>query len=213
MRPISDNKYEILAGERRWRAARLAGLTSIPVIIKEVNNKTAVAISLIENLQRENLNAMDESRALYRLTTEFALTHQQIADLLSRSRGAVSNSLRLLNLCQAVRMMLEQGQLEMGHARCLLTLNAEDQEHTANMIIAKNLSVRDTEIWVSRLKKGSAPKKMKEPLPKNITEILPTIAKKLNTKIKIKQDSNEKGTLVIQYDSLEILERLISQLM
>ncbi len=154
VRELSNGQYEIIAGERRWRASQLAGLAEVPVIIKQVDDETAMAMALVENLQREDLNAMDQARAMHRLTTEFALTHQQIADLLCKSRAAVSNYLRLMSLTTAVKKLLEHGDLDMGHARALLILDEEQQNQAAQIIIAKNLSVRETEKLVERIKNG-----------------------------------------------------------
>lgn len=214
VREMSPGHYEIIAGERRWRACQLAGMTDVPVVLRQVDDETAMAIALVENLQREDLNAMDQARAMHRLTTEFALTHQQIADLLCKSRAAVSNFLRLLNLCSDVRRMLEHGDLDMGHARCLLMLDERQQYQVAQLVVAKNLSVRETEALVARVKNGvelsSKEKVAQTPL---FDKALQTLAQQLRTKVSIKQGKTGKGTLVIHFDNEHTLEQMIGQLL
>jgi ParB family transcriptional regulator, chromosome partitioning protein len=211
VRELHDGCYEIIAGERRWRASQLAGLTDVPVILKQVDDETAMAMALVENLQREDLNAMDQARAMHRLTSEFGLTHQQVAEVLSKSRTAVSNFLRLLMLSEPVKKLLEHGDLDMGHARALLPLAEEQQSQVAQIVIAKNLSVRETEKLVERIKSGKT-------LPKNPVAATPyhdqliNIGKELQSKLKIKPGKNGKGTLVIQYSSSTTLEQIISLL-
>ena len=213
VREISPGRYEIIAGERRWRACQLAGMSDVPVVLRQVDDETAMAIALVENLQREDLNAMDQARAMHRLTTEFALTHQQIADLLCKSRAAVSNYLRLLNLNSDVRRMLEHGDLDMGHARCLLMLDERQQYQVAQLVVAKNLSVRETEALVARVKDGSGllPKIKVESVPL-FENALQTLAQQLRTKVSIKQGKAGKGTLIIHYDDTHTLEQMIGQL-
>lgn len=211
VRELSDGRYEIIAGERRWRASQLAGLTDVPVILKQVDDETAMAMALVENLQREDLNAMDQARAMHRLTSEFGLTHQQVAEVLSKSRTAVSNFLRLLMLSEPVKKLLEHGDLDMGHARALLPLAEEQQYQVAQIVIAKNLSVRDTEKLVERIKSGKT-------MPKNHVDATPyqdqliSIGKELQSKLKIKPGKHGRGTLVIQYGSSSTLEQIISLL-
>src|SRR3989338_5809092 len=156
VRPIANNQYEIIAGERRWRAAKLAKLTYIPAIIRDITDETAMLMALIENIQRRDLNVMEEAGALNRLMNEFNMTHQAVADAVGKSRTNVTNILRLLNLNASVRELLEQGQLEMGHARALLTLNEEQQSHAANVIITRKLSVRETEELVRKMTSDNA---------------------------------------------------------
>ena len=205
VRELSPDHYEIIAGERRFRACQLAGMSAVPVIVKQVDDETAMAMALVENLQREDLNAMDQARAMHRLTTEFALTHQQVAELLSKSRTAVSNYLRLLNLHSDVRRLLEYGDLDMGHARCLLALDEEQQCVVAELIVAKNLSVREAEALVARAKAGtlSSPKAT---LDVSLYQAsLQTLATRLQTKVRIKEGKAGKGTLLIHYrDSAEL---------
>lgn len=216
VRELEENRYEIIAGERRWRACQLAGMEEVPVILRQVDDETAMAIALVENLQREDLNAMEQARAMHRLTTEFALTHQQVAELLSKSRAAVSNYLRLLNLCSEVRRMLEHGDLDMGHARCLLILEEEQQRQVAQLVLAKSLSVRETEALVARVKSGVSlePKsKAIVDIPSEVSEQVQALAQHLQTKIKIRESAAGRGSLVIQYDDVEMLEIMLRQLL
>ncbi|MDP3268935.1 MAG: ParB/RepB/Spo0J family partition protein [Legionella sp.] len=213
VRELSHGSYEIIAGERRWRASQLAGLTEVPVILKQVDDETAMAMALVENLQREDLNAMDQARAMFRLTSEFALTHQQVADLLCKSRTAVSNFLRLLSLSPAVKKLLEHGDLDMGHARALLVLDEEQQNQVAQLIIAKNLSVRETEKLVERIKSGHMSPPSAEKSSPVSQETLANLTQHLKTQVSLKAGKGNKGSLVIHYDNREILEKIISQLM
>lgn len=213
VRELSDGRYEIIAGERRWRASQMAGLTEIPVLLKQVDDETAMAMALVENLQREDLNAMDQARAMHRLTHEFSLTHQQVADLLCKSRTAVSNYLRLLALSTAVKKLLEHGDIDMGHARALLMLEEEQQNQVAQLIIAKNLSVRETEKLVERVKAGKAAEKPSSEASDFLyQESLNSLAKHLQTSIQLKSGRSGKGSLVIQYDSTNRLEKIIERL-
>ncbi|WP_131782035.1 ParB/RepB/Spo0J family partition protein [Legionella gresilensis] len=216
-RSLVNGAYEIIAGERRWRACQLAGLTEVPVIIKQVDDETAIAMALVENLQRENLSPLDQARAMARLIEEFGLTHQQIADLLSKSRAAVSNFLRLLTLSPEVTKLLDNGDLDMGHARALLILDEEKQVQVANIIIAKNLSVRETEQLVNRLKEEAdklPQPNSRESLPQFslIYSHLEKLKEHLNTQINVKHSKAGKGSLVIHYNSLQELETVIEQI-
>jgi ParB family chromosome partitioning protein len=213
VRELNDGRYEIIAGERRWRASQIAGLTEVPVILKQVDDETAMAMALVENLQREDLNAMDQARAMYRLTHEFSLTHQQVADLLCKSRAAVSNYLRLLALSAAVKKLLEHGDIDMGHARALLILDEEQQNQAAQLIIAKHLSVRETETLVERIKSGKT-KDQQQPIDHAFLyhDQLKNLAQQLQTAIKIKPGKSGKGSLVIQYDNERCLQNIIEQL-
>jgi ParB family chromosome partitioning protein len=213
VREMSPGQYEIIAGERRWRASQLAGLTEVPVILRQVDDETAMAIALVENLQREDLNAMDQARAMHRLTTEFSLTHLQIAELLSKSRTAVSNFLRLLNLTSDVRRMLEYGDLDMGHARSLLMLDDHQQYQVAQLVVAKNLSVRETEALVARVKAGvPSPQKIPAHETPLFDESLRALSRQWHTKAKIKPGKAGKGTLVIHYNDEQTLEQMIGRL-
>lgn len=212
VRGISEGRYEIIAGERRWRACQIAGLTEVPVLLKQVDDETAMAMALVENLQREDLNAMDQARAMHRLTTEFSLTHQQVADLLCKSRAAVSNFLRLLSLAAPVKKLLEMGDLDMGHARALLVLAEEQQGQVALLIIAKNLSVRETEQLVARIQSGTPQTPTPQAPNPLYQEQLSILAQQLKTKIKLKPGKAGKGSLVIQYDNAQILQNIMDQL-
>lgn len=218
VRKIDTEHYEILAGERRWRAAQLAGLTDIPVMIKEVDNKTAMAIALVENLQREDLNPLEEAHAMQRLLNEFDLTHQQIAGLVGKSRAAVSNSLRLLTLSDNVKNLLESGKLDMGHARALLALPSEQQTEIAALIIAKDLSVRATEQLIQRLKNDMDNSLFSEPKAKvtGANELFrheaKRLAEQLKTRVRIQQKESGKGTIIIHFDSPEILENIMGRI-
>jgi ParB family chromosome partitioning protein len=218
VRQIDAEHYEILAGERRWRAAKLAGLTEIPVMIKVVDDESAMAIALIENLQREDLNALDQAYAMHRLTTEFNLTHQQVADILGKSRTAVSNFLRLLSLCDEVKRLLENNDLDMGHARALLALAPEQQAHIASLIVAKDLSVRETEQLIQRLNR-----KTTDDLTENSNETTSSyielfqeqanqLAQRFKSKVLIQQKASGKGSLVIHFDSKAGLEAILEKL-
>ncbi|MBA2710650.1 MAG: ParB/RepB/Spo0J family partition protein [Tatlockia sp.] len=213
VREISEGRYEIIAGERRWRACQLAGLNEIPVILRQVDDETAMAMALVENLQREDLNAMDQARAMYRLTTEFGLTHQQVADLLSKSRAAVSNYLRLLSLNIEVRRMVEHGDLDMGHARALLMLDEQMQSQVAELIVAKNLSVRETEKLVARVKEGKIESQKAPETSSLVTAQMQTLAEHLKTKVKIREGKSGKGTIIIHYDTMQNFESVIQQLL
>lgn len=213
VRELSSGRYEIIAGERRWRASQIAGLTEVPVILKQVDDETAMAMALVENLQREDLNAMDQARAMHRLTSEFSLTHQQVADLLCKSRTAVSNFLRLLSLSTAVKKHLEHGDLDMGHARALLILDEEQQNQVAQLIIAKNLSVRETEKLVERVKSGNIEDKVIEEPSPLYKEKLNSLAHHLQTQVKLKPGKAGKGSLVIHYENSHSLQKIIEQLM
>ncbi|MFI4962339.1 MAG: ParB/RepB/Spo0J family partition protein [Legionellales bacterium] len=212
VRELANGRYEIIAGERRWRASQMAGLSEVPVLIKQVDDETAMAMALVENLQREDLNAMDQARAMYRLTNEFALTHQQVAELLCKSRTAVSNFLRLMTLSEAVKKMLEHGDLDMGHARALLMLDEEQQNQVAQVVVAKNLSVRETEKLVERIKTGvhDTPK-LPESTPQ-FQEALAALSQHLHTKINLKAGKSGTGSLVIHYKNLNNLQHILTQL-
>lgn len=213
VRELASGRYEIIAGERRWRASQLAGLNEVPVILKQVDDETAMAMALLENLQREDLNAMDQARAMHRLTTEFSLTHQQVADLLSKSRAAVSNFLRLMSLTSSVKKLLEHGDLDMGHARALLVLDEEQQNQAAQLIIAKNLSVRETEQLVERIKRGLPEKMALEPIKTSYQEQINYLTSRFQTAVKLKNSSSGKGSLIISYKNELDLEKIFALLL
>ena len=212
VRRIKNGAYEIIAGERRYRAAMMAGLKEAPVIFHEVDDKTAMALALVENLQREDLNPIDQARAMARLHIEFSLTHQEIAQLLSKSRASISNFLRLLSLSEEVLTLVEQGSLDMGHARSLLSLDENQQLQVAKEVIAKHLTVRDTERLVGRLKEGQSLKPVPKPIlfPAALQNKIDALSQRIQAKVKLKQNHPEKGALMIHYDSLESLEAIIA---
>jgi ParB family chromosome partitioning protein len=211
VRPIAQDNYEIIAGERRWRAAQIAKLDVVPCLIKEVPDEAAVAIALIENIQREDLNAMEEAVALERLLNEFELTHQQVADAVGKSRTTVTNLLRLNNLNDDVKRLLEHGDIEMGHARCLLALDGEDQSATARIVVAKALTVRETEKLVRSVlePKPEAQPKEKDP---DVVQLEQQLAQNLGAKVEISYNQKGKGKLVISYTSLDELDGILEKI-
>jgi len=207
-------RYEIIAGERRWRAAQMAGLHDVPAVIRRVPDEAAVAMSLIENIQRENLNPLEEARALDRLIREFDMTHQTAADAVGRSRAAVSNLLRLLELADEVKALVESRQLEMGHARALLGLAvARQQVEVALLVAKKGLSVRETESLVRRLStpREETTQEKKRPDP-NVTRLEQDLADKLGAKVHLQHAANGRGKLVIAYNSLDELDGILSHI-
>ncbi len=212
VRPIDDKRYEIIAGERRWRATQMAGLQEIPCVIKDVPDQAAMAMALIENIQRENLNSMEEARALQRLIKEFELTHQQAADAVGRSRAAVSNLLRLLELEDEVCTLVEHGDLEMGHARALLALQGDIQREAARLVVAKGLSVRETERLVKRQLEESKPVVKATTEDPNVRKLEEELSGKLAAKVKIQHGSKGNGKVVIQYNSLDELDGILAQM-
>ncbi len=209
-------RYEIVAGERRWRAAQLAQLDTIPAIVREVPDDAAIAMALIENIQRENLNPLEEARALERLIREFDLTHQAAADAVGRSRAAVSNLLRLLDLSDRVKPMLESRELEMGHARALLALgNATQQLEAAREVVRKQLSVRDAEKLVRRLladKTSSKPAPKKPAANADIRRLETEITDRLGARVRIDHGAKGAGKLVISYNSLDELDGILKHI-
>jgi len=211
VRPIASGRYEIVAGERRWRAAQMAGLSEIPALIRDIPDEAAVAIALIENIQRESLNPIEESMALQRLLEEFSMTHQQVADAVGKSRATVSNLLRLLALNNDVKTMLELGDLEMGHARALLPLTDALQLEAAEMIIAKGLSVRETEELVRRLQlPASLIQTMSKPIDPDIKRLQQDLTHQIRLPVAIHCNARGKGKVVIQYSNMTELDKLLS---
>ncbi|PHS22281.1 MAG: chromosome partitioning protein ParB [Methylophaga sp.] len=210
VRSIDGGYYEIIAGERRWRASKIAGLATIPAIVREVSDRSAIAMALIENIQRENLNPMEEANALHRLREEFDLTHQEAAEAVGRSRAAVSNLLRLRNLNEDVKRLLENGDLEMGHARALLALEGEIQSNAASDVVEKGLSVRETERLIRRL---SQPKKEKphqsHAMQEELDNIERLISDKLGKRFVLKHSASGKGKLVIDYADVADLREIV----
>ncbi|OOV87359.1 ParB/RepB/Spo0J family partition protein [Oceanospirillum linum] len=211
VRPLEHERFEIIAGERRWRAAQLAELDQVPVIIRNVSDDAAIAMALIENIQRENLNPIEEAFALQRLQQEFELTQQQVADAVGKSRSAVANLLRMITLPDDVKKMLEHGDLEMGHARAILGLESQEQSSAARTVVAKGMSVRQTEAFVRKLqapveeKAEQAPQADVEFLQRKLTETL-------GAAVNISHNKKGKGKLVINYSSLEELDGILSHI-
>jgi len=212
--PRESQRYEIIAGERRWRAAQLAGLADIPAVIRDVPDEAAVAMALIENIQREDLNPLEEARALLRLIEEFGLTHQAAAEAVGRSRAAVSNLVRLMELADEVKELLETRRIEMGHARALLGLTARRQQvEVADMVAKKGLSVRDTEALVRRLIAPAAAQKSDSPtLDPDIARLERELADKLGAKVAFQHGASGKGKLVVTYNTLDELEGILSHI-
>lgn len=212
VRTIAGGKYEIVAGERRWRASQLAGLQQIPAVIKDIDDKTTAAVSLIENIQREDLNPIEESRALQRLIDEFGLTHQDVADTVGRSRTSVTNLLRLQELHADVITFLDKGEIGMGHARCLLSLSAEQQLQVALVVIKKGMSVRETEAMARRLLNPVEKKADSKVIDPNIESLENDLSEKLSAKVNFKHGTNGKGQLVISYNSLDELDGILNHI-
>jgi ParB family chromosome partitioning protein len=213
VRLLDEDKgeYEIIAGERRWRAARLAQLTEVPCIIKDVPDESAVAIALIENIQREDLNAMEEAIALERLLTEFDLTHQEVAIAIGKSRTTVTNLLRLNNLHDEVKTFLENGDIEMGHARALLALDDHLQPEAAGIVATKELTVRETEALIKKIKNPEIKKPIKEKDQDSI-DIEKDLTDKLGLKVSVSHNQKGKGKLVISYSKFAELEKLLAKI-
>jgi ParB family chromosome partitioning protein len=211
VRQKSPNQYEIVAGERRWRASQKAGLSKIPAVIKSFDDQTAAAVSLIENIQRENLNPLEESTALKRLVDEFDMTHQQVADTVARSRATVSNLLRLQDLNPDVKTLLAMRDIEMGHARALLAIDGMEQSAVAKDVARKGLSVRETEALIRKI---SAPVKKPKTSRKDpdIIRLEERLTEHLGAQVQIKQKGKGKGCLEITYTSLDVLDGILSKI-
>ena len=211
VRPIAEGRYELIAGERRWRATQMAGLDSIPAIIRDVPDEAAIAMALIENIQREDLNPIEEAIALQRLQQEFELTQQQVADAVGKSRVSITNLLRLMSLPEDVKLMLERGDLEMGHARALLGLPAEQQTVAARQVVAKGLTVRQTEAlvrqWLSP--KRDATQQRTNP---DIERLQQDLGERLGAEVKLQHGARGKGRLVISYSSLDELDGILEHI-
>jgi len=213
VRPLQETpgRYELVAGERRWRASQLAGLHDIPAIIRDISDQEAMAVALIENIQRQELNPVEEAKALVRLVEEFGLTHQEAADAVGRSRASVSNLLRLLTLETDVRHMLEDGQIEMGHARAILGLESAKQLQAAKEVAKKGLSVRETEQLVRRLSKPETEKK-KASLDPDTRRLQESISEKLGAKVVFQHGNNGKGKMLIHYNSIDELDGILDHI-
>ncbi|HSN39663.1 MAG TPA: ParB/RepB/Spo0J family partition protein [Burkholderiales bacterium] len=211
VRPVAGGRYEIVAGERRWRAARIAGLASVPALVREIPDQQALAAALIENIQREDLNPLEEAVGIQRLIQEFSMTHATAAEALGRSRTAVTNLLRLLELAPPVRELLAQGRLDMGHARALLALSAARQVELAREIVAKQLSVREVEKRVGGAVRKPAPRAAHT--DRDITRLEEELSNRLGTTVNIKAGAKKgSGKLVISYGNLDQLEALLAKL-
>ncbi len=214
VRPTGENTYEIVAGERRWRAAQLARLHDIPVVVRDVSDQSALAIALIENLQREDLNPLEEAEALKRLQEEFSLTHQQIADAIGKSRATVTNLLRLNELHPEAKALLQKGEIEMGHARAILSLDSQRQGELAKKVAAKNLNVRETEALVRKLQEEAKNNHQQQTKTRDpdIARLEERVTQSIGAKAQIQHSEKGSGKLVISYDSLEHLEGVLERL-
>ena len=212
VRPISDQKYEIIAGERRWRATQLAGLDVIPAVIRDVSDQAAIAMALIENIQREDLNPIEEAASLQRLQREFELTQQEVATAVGKSRSTVANMLRLMTLQEDVRRLLEHGDLEMGHARALLGLEGSDQSQAARTVVGKGLTVRQTEVLVRNWSAKKTQPASDTPVDPNIRHLQDDLSQRLGASVKIQHSAKGKGKLVLHYNSLDELDGILSHI-
>lgn len=211
VRPIGNDRYEIVAGERRWRASELAGLTEIPTLVREIPDEAALAMGLIENIQRENLNPLEEAIGIQRLVEEFGMTHEAAADAVGKSRTTVTNLLRLLNLTEPVRDMLMAGQLDMGHARALLPLDTLPQLEAAKSVALKGMSVRETEALVKKMLEP-APLKAQKQLDPDVRRLEEDVSGRIGAPVSIKPGRKGTGKLTIEYASLDQLDELLAKL-
>jgi len=212
VRPLGESKYEIIAGERRWRAAQLAGMNEVPALVRDIPDETALAMSLIENIQREDLNPLEEAAGIQRLIDEFSMTHQAAADAVGRSRPAASNLLRLLHLAKPVQEYLFSGELDMGHARALLSLAKVDQARIAVQVVHKGLSVRETERLVQRELNPPEPKATKPRADRDLLRLEEELADKIGAPVKLVANKKGIGNLTIRFTSLEQLEGILERL-
>lgn len=211
VRPVDRDRYELIAGERRWRASQMAGLQEIPALVREVADESALAMSLIENIQRENLNPMEEAAGLQRLVDEFRMTHEQAADAVGRSRSATTNLLRLLRLAKPVQGMVMEGVLEMGHARALLALEGARQVEAAKRIAARGMSVRETEALVGKLQRGQTTRRSVPP-DRDLARLEEEVSSRLGTTVEIRPGSKGRGRIIVQYANLDHLDQLLKKL-
>ncbi|HET9733778.1 MAG TPA: ParB/RepB/Spo0J family partition protein [Burkholderiales bacterium] len=211
VRPVDRDRYELIAGERRWRAAQMAGLQEIPALVREVPDESALAMSLIENIQRENLNPMEEAAGLQRLVDEFRMTHEQAADAVGRSRTATTNLLRLLKLTKPVQAMVMEGVLEMGHARAVLALEGARQIEAANRIAARGLSVREAEALVAKLVRGQGARRPQR-ADRDLERLEEEVSGRLGTTVEIRARRRGGGKLIVHYSSLDHLDQLLKKL-
>lgn len=212
VREVGVNRYEIIAGERRWRASQLAGLSEVPVIVREIPDEAALAMALIENIQRENLNPIEEANGIKRLIDEFSMTHELAAKAVGRSRSAVTNLLRLQNLHAVVQELLMQSKLDMGHARALLMLEGAQQIAAANEIVQNQLSVRAAEQLVKKLSTSTKPKATAAAVDRDVLRLQETLSENLGANVTIESSKNGAGTLKIRYVNLDQLDAIIAKL-
>ncbi len=212
VRPERDGRYEIIAGERRWRAAQLAGMDAVPALVRDLPDEAVVAVALIENIQREDLNPLEEAGALQRLTCEFGMTHQEVANAVGRSRAAVSNLLRLLELAEEVKSLVDARRLEMGHARALLALEPSRQIEAAHRVIAKGLSVRETEALVRRLLEYQAAPPIAAVSDPNVRRLQDDLSARLGAEVRIQHGKAGKGRMIIRYSSVEELDGILERI-
>ena len=212
VRGIGQDKYEIIAGERRWRAAQLAGLDEIPAMVRDISDQATIAMALIENIQREDLNAIEESQALIRLQDEFNLTQQQVAEAVGKSRSAVTNLMRLAALQQLVQQQLERGDIELGHAKCLLALEGETQIIAARSVAGDGLTVRQTEVLVKKMQSPDTGKKSITTPNQDIVNLQTELSEKLGAAVKIQHGSKGSGKLTISYNSVDELDGILNHL-
>lgn len=212
VRRTEQEQYEIIAGERRWRAAQLAGLENIPAIVRDVSDQTTIALALIENIQRQDLNAVEESQALIRLQDEFGLTQQQVADAVGKSRTAVANLMRLASLEKVVLELLESGQIDLGHAKCLLALDGSTQIQAARTVATKNMTVRQTEALIKQLQNPSNTKQTPQTPNQDINNLQQQLSDKLGAKVSIQHSTKGSGKLIISYNSVDELDGILDHI-
>lgn len=212
IKPIPQGKYQIVAGERRFRASQIAGLTEIPAIVRDLSDEAVIVIALIENIQRHDLNPIEEAHALQRLVEEFYITHQKVAEMVGKSRVSVTHALRLLSLTPEVKTWLEQGLISVGHAKLLMTLSPTTQVNIATSIIEKNLSVRDTERWIQTMEQGTKIQTPKKAQDRDIVNLQNQLSEKLGARVTIQHSTTGKGKLQIQYHTLDELEGILTHI-
>jgi len=210
-RSIASGKYEIIAGERRWRACQLAGLKEVSVLVRNVPDEAALKMALIENIQREDLNPLEEAQGLQRLISEFTMTHQSVAESVGRSRTAVTNLLRLLNLAKPVQTLLMEGQMDMGHGRALLALSNTRQVEAAHEVVKRDLSVRETERLVARLLKPASPRQ-EEKRDRDVIRLEETLSEKFAAKVSIRSNRKGAGRLTVEFESLDKLDEILKRI-
>jgi ParB family chromosome partitioning protein len=212
VRALDHGNYEIIAGERRWRAAQLAGIDEVPAIVREISDQATIAMALIENIQREDLNPVEESQALIRLQDEFNLTQQQVADAVGKSRSAVTNLMRLASLQPLVQQQLERGDIELGHAKCLLALEGDMQIQAARTVASEGLTVRQTEVLIKKLQSPAAENKTKTSANQDILNLQQQLSEKLGAVVKIQHGAKGSGKLTIGYNSVDELDGILNHI-